>query len=56
MDELDRILNEEMMRNSPEDIRRVAHDIWLMYSEFVKAGFTKQQAMTLIKHMLKPTP
>lgn len=52
--DVEKIINEEMMRVDDEEIKAMAHTLWIMYSSFIKEGFTKQQAMDIIKTALKP--
>lgn len=56
MDNIDinKLVNEEMMRVDDEQLKNFAHTLWVMYSCFIREGFTKQQAMSLIKGLFNP--
>ena len=46
--------DEEMIKTDDEELKNITHILWVMYSSFIREGFTKQQAMSLIKTMLSP--
>ncbi len=48
------LFEQEMMRTSNEELKNACHALWIMYTGFIKEGFTKQQAMNLIKEMIRP--
>lgn len=50
----DKLVNEEMMKIDDEQLKNMAHALWVMYSSFIHEGFTKQQAMSLVKTMVSP--
>ncbi len=52
--DIEKLVNEEMMRIDDEQLKNMAHVLWVMYSSFIREGFTKQQAMSLIKSTLSP--
>lgn len=52
--EANKLINEEMMRTSDEEIKDMCHTFWCMYSGFISEGFTKRQAMELIKMAIRP--
>jgi hypothetical protein len=52
--DIEKLVNEEMMRIDDEQLKNMAHVLWVMYSSFIREGFTKQQAMRLIKSTLSP--
>ena len=52
--DIEKLVNEEMMRVNDEELKNMAHTLWIMYSSFIHEGFTKQQAMSLIKTVLNP--
>ena len=52
--DIEKLVNEEMMKVDDEQLKNIAHVLWIMYSSFIREGFTKQQAMSLIKAMLSP--
>lgn len=52
--DIEKLVNEEMMKIDDEQLKNIAHVLWVMYSSFIREGFTKQQAMSLIKAMLSP--
>lgn len=54
MNDIEKLVNEEMMRVDDEQLKNIAHIMWVMYQSFIHEGFTKQQAMTLVKTMLSP--
>lgn len=51
---IEKLINEEMMRIDDEQVKNMAHVLWVMYSSFIREGFTKQQAMSLVKTILSP--
>lgn len=50
--DIEKLVNEEMMKTDDEELKNITHILWVMYSGFIREGFTKQQAMSLIKAML----
>ena len=52
--DIEKLVNEEMMKTDDEQVKNFVHVLWVMYSSFIREGFTKQQAMSLIKAMLIP--
>lgn len=52
--DIEKLINEEMMKIDDEQLKNMAHVLWVMYSSFIHEGFTKQQAMSLIKTMVSP--
>lgn len=52
--DIEKLVNEEMMKIDDEQLKNMAHTLWVMYSSFIHEGFTKQQAMSLIKVTLNP--
>lgn len=52
--DIEKLVNEEMMKIDDEQLKNIVHILWVMYSSFIREGFTKQQAMSLIKTMLSP--
>lgn len=52
--DIEKLVNEEMMKINDEQLKNIAHVLWVMYSSFIREGFTEQQAMSLIKAMLSP--
>ena len=52
--DIEKLVNEEMMKIDDEQLKNIAHIMWVMYSSFIREGFTKQQAMSLIKTMVSP--
>ena len=52
--DIEKLVNEEMMKIDDEQLKNMAHALWVMYSSFIREGFTKQQAMSLIKSTLSP--
>lgn len=52
--DIERLVNEEMMKIDDEQFKNIAHVLWVMYSSFIREGFTKQQAMSLVKTMVSP--
>lgn len=49
MDKLNKMVHPEI---SEKDAERVAEALYFMYAAMVKVGFTKAQAMDLVKHMI----
>lgn len=52
--DIEKLVNEEMMKIDDEQLKNIAHVLWVMYSSFIREGFTKQQAMSLIKTTVSP--
>lgn len=52
--DIEKLVNEEMMRIDDEQVKNMVHVLWVMYSSFIREGFTKQQAMSLVKTILSP--
>lgn len=52
--DIEKLVNEEMMKIDDEQVKNMAHALWVMYSSFVHEEFTKQQAMNLVKTILSP--
>ena len=52
--DIEKLVNEEMMKIDDEQLKNIAHVLWVMYSSFIREGFTKQQAMILVKTMVSP--
>lgn len=52
--DIEKLVNEEMMKTDDEQVKNFVHVLWVMYSSFIREGFTKQQAMSLIKTILNP--
>ena len=52
--DIEKLVNEEMMKIDDEQLKNIAHVLWVMYSSFIHEGFTRQQAMSLIKATLNP--
>ena len=52
--DIERLVNEEMIRTDDEQLKNFAHVLWVLYSSFVREGFTKQQAMSLVVETVKP--
>ena len=52
--DIEKLVNEEMMKIDDEELKNFTHALWVTYSSFICEGFTKQQAMSLIKAMLSP--
>lgn len=48
------LFEQEMMRTSDEELKDACHAVWVMYTGFIREGFTKQQAMSLIKETMRP--
>lgn len=55
MNDFDRLMNEEMMKVDPQQLKNIAIELYTLYTELIKAGFTKAQAMDLVKHTLNPS-
>ena len=52
--DIEKLVNEKMMKIDDEQVKNMVHVLWVMYSSFVHEGFTKQQAMSLVKTILSP--
>ena len=52
--DIEKLVNEEMMKIDDEQLKSFAHVLWVMYSSSIREGFTKQQAMSLVKTMVSP--
>lgn len=52
--DIEKLVNKEMMKIDDEQVKNMAHVLWVMYSSFIHEGFTRQQAMSLIKSTLSP--
>lgn len=48
------LFEQEMMRTSDEELKNVCHALWVMYTSFIQEGFSKQQAMSLVKETIRP--
>lgn len=47
-----KLLMEEMLYSDDEANKTFAHNLWMTYSSCIKEGFTKTQAMDILKTML----
>lgn len=52
--DIEKLVNEEMMKIDDEQLKNIAHVLWVMYSSFIREGFTKQQAMSLVSATVSP--
>lgn len=52
--DIEKLVNEEMMKIDDEQLKNIAHVLWVMYSSFIREGFTKQQAMSLVAATVSP--
>lgn len=52
--DIEKLVNEEMMKIDDEQVKNFAHVLWVMYSSFIREGFTKQQAMSLVAEIVRP--
>lgn len=46
--DIEKLVNEEMMRIDDEQLKNIAHVLWMLYTSFVREGFTEQQAISLV--------
>jgi len=47
-----KLLMEEMLYSDDEANKTFAHNLWMTYSSCIKGGFTKSQAMDILKTIL----
>lgn len=52
--DIEKLVNEEMMRIDDEQLKNIAHVLWMLYTSFVREGFTEQQAISLVAASLSP--
>lgn len=52
--DIEKLVNEEMMRIDDEQLKNIAHVLWMLYTSFVREGFTEQQAMSLVAATVSP--
>jgi len=52
--DIEKLVNEEMMKIDDEQLKNIAHVLWVMYSSFIREGFTEQQAMSLVAATVSP--
>lgn len=52
--DIEKLVNEEMMKIDDEQLKNIAHVLWVMYSSFIREGFTEQQAMSLVTATVSP--
>lgn len=52
--DIEKLANEKMMKADDEQVKNFAHVLWVMYSSFIREGFTNQQAMSLIAETVRP--
>lgn len=48
------LINEEMMRVDDSELLGMCHAIWVIYTGLINEGFSKQQAMSLVKEVVRP--
>lgn len=52
--DIEKLVNEEMMKIDDEQLKNIAHVLWVMHSSFIREGFTEQQAMSLVAATVSP--
>lgn len=52
--DIEKLVNEEMMRIDDEQLKNIAHVLWVLYQSFILEGFTEEQAMNLVAATVSP--
>lgn len=51
---VNKLINEEMMRVDDTELLSMCHAVWVIYTGLISEGFTRQQAMSLVKEIIRP--